>query len=476
MKRLNLKFIAFLCIGFLALAVGVKLVHDLQVRRNATKLLAQADAAHADGEADLNVQMLQRYVAYQPDDTERRTELAIRFVSLITDGDSAPSRVEQGRAVKLVERALYDDPDNPQLHWVASRLFLEEMHSPADALTHLEKVREAFEGGEGFALPDDKTEGDVLYDLARVRNAMGNRDEAVSLLRSALGYTSEIRDYDPRAVPPTATPSTFALYATMMARDEDDDESAHLILDQMVAALPNDYDTYLQRAQYFMRENDDTKWGAQIDQDIARAGELGRDEPDVILMQATNALQTGQPDKALEVLVRGRELFPDNPSLYLAQADAARQGNDLEQAVRYIDEGLVRLRNNPSLLIYKARVLAFARDAERLRETNDRIRDLGYGGQDLWEYLEAERLVVTGDYLGAYKILQRVTSRLPEFMGYRTVQKTYSGLCGVGSMGWKSRREARSKRGATPTKLPSPTPRRDGWRKRRKTLSWRPKN
>jgi tetratricopeptide (TPR) repeat protein len=122
-KQINIKAILILMLSGSAVALGVHLVHGVQVKRHARGLLEEADRFEKDGELNKTVKSLEQYVKLVPDDTEARARFGlllertavkpsdkVRAYVVLTDvvrrdGDQAPTKVR--RKVVELGTALY---------------------------------------------------------------------------------------------------------------------------------------------------------------------------------------------------------------------------------------------------------------------------------------------------------------------------------------------------------------------------------
>src|SRR6266852_1731051 len=71
-ERLNTRLLAILIGGTILLAAGWYSLNRWQVRRHATALLAQADAAESQGRPDRAARLVGLYIGFVPTDTEAR--------------------------------------------------------------------------------------------------------------------------------------------------------------------------------------------------------------------------------------------------------------------------------------------------------------------------------------------------------------------------------------------------------------------
>lgn len=407
-KKLNIKFIGVLAVASVAAVASIKFVHDFQVRRQAVRLLEQADASRARGDLEHTVESLQRYLAYRPQDPQRRTELAKTYIDLLEKSEM-PSRAARKNAVQFIERALPTDKDNPALHWAAGKLFL-RYFSATEAINHLLKVEQAFAADPQLDLGSDSL-GDVQYAIAQAHIGLDDKDKAVEYLKKTLGYSEEIEKYDPATAPATAKSETFALLARLLESHLLDDRNARHVIDHMVAARPQDYRSFLTRAQYLSAIPDAAQYESQIALDVAKAEELAPDNAEVVVMTAEFAMTHGDYDKSLAVLEKGQQKFPNDRRIYVLQAGASRGKGDAPGAIKFIDEGLTHLINDPELLVARAELQALIQDLPGLDATIAKLKDRI--NPEVLELFQAERLFIQGEYAKVADILKHIRSVLP---------------------------------------------------------------
>src|SRR5262249_11860285 len=138
-KRLNLRFLVVLLGAMAALGGAAHLLHAYQVRRNAHAFLDLAASAEREGRLADATNYLGRYVGLQPNDADSLTKLG----QLLTDERMAKSNQAKQRALLVLNKVLYLDPERLTVRRMAAKLAM-DLGRYADARDDLAILIAAF--------------------------------------------------------------------------------------------------------------------------------------------------------------------------------------------------------------------------------------------------------------------------------------------------------------------------------------------
>ena len=404
--KLNIKLLVVLIVGFLITVIGTHFLHEYQVSRNAENLLTRYEAAQADGDLTEATRLLQRYMKYRPDDFEHYKILIQvmydRFMNL--ERPSAKDYVPLNSAIETAIRKHEDDVD---LRRIAADLTLKVGRVP-DAKDHLQMIESL-----GQSTPED------MIMMARVYVTEAKSEKAAGLLNKLIGYDHEKRSFDvEKAMSPKnlrAYTMSAALYREYRTASRDD-ETAKLILQQMIDANDDNYEAYLNRARFWVGALARTKpeeARALIAPDVAKAMEMAPDDPNVIIFAADNYLQNKEY-QAAEQLLLNRGLAPTQkekrPVMYDSLARVASLMSQPEKAKEYVTQGLAE-NNDSTLLLYRRTLNELAEpDIEAAEKTIKRLAKANFSIQQI-EYLRARVNISKGENRQAAQRLEQLRTR-----------------------------------------------------------------
>src|SRR5688572_21238542 len=104
-KKLNVKVLLALMAAVVVLGAGGYLIYEVQTRRNAGKLLAQADFAKQQKKTSREATILDRYLRYRPEDTDALARYGLLQADLATSAPGA-SVQEHEAALLVLEKVL----------------------------------------------------------------------------------------------------------------------------------------------------------------------------------------------------------------------------------------------------------------------------------------------------------------------------------------------------------------------------------
>lgn len=399
---LNLRLLLLVTGAALVCAVGWFFLHRYQKNRKQGEYLVQATRAEEENNLDRAARLLRAYVLAVPSDADAR----VRYGGLLEKLGKTPRA--KSDALAVYEQALIHSPDRLDARRRAAELAVELGRSSA-ALGHLKALIDA-----------NAADGRVFLLLGITQEARGQYSEAVA------SYTKSA-EADPK-------PEAFVRRAGVLKihLKQDDDEAngkevgPQSVLNELVVALPNSFESYLARAAYHKTyARDKPKGLARARADLETARKLAPDEPAVLLASAQVVVETaaivpgtgdearaareGHWNEARGYLRHGLTKAPKEAALYLALADVETRAGRRDEAIRVLADGRkgVRPGGLPEILFALAEQHAEAGDQAG---TDDAVAQLKKLNQDATriDLLRGLCLVRRGQWYEGSGILERV--------------------------------------------------------------------
>ncbi len=377
MKRaINARMLIGLIVGTLATAVGVHYLHEHQVRRSAGLLLDRAEKLAREGKSGEELDLLGRYLAYRPEDTDVLEKYGLKLA-----GASAPE--DRTRSLEILERVLTRDSGRPEVRRKAADL--------ARSLGQIEVARSHYEilaaspGGNAAA-----------------EEALGLCEEQVKRYPEAVAWLEKAIEHGPSRV------DAHARLARLLRVHLKKPDRADLVMDArevkggLIAKNPESARAYLERAIY--RREFAIPGGPE---DVKKALGLAPDEADVLMAAAREVPR----EEAVRLLRRGIEIHPDDPRFYegFALVESAAGGRD--RAIEGLKKGVGRLPADRNLrwLLAEFEIDGGLRD--QAAADIKRLRDGGFPAAPL-DFLEARLLVDARRWTEAARQLARTAPTL----------------------------------------------------------------
>jgi tetratricopeptide (TPR) repeat protein len=377
-ERLNMKFLAYCLAIILVFGVGWHCVHAFQVHRTAASLIAYADRAEEEANANRAIGMLGRYLDLIPDDVEAKARFA-----LLVDRQPLSARGRAG-VIRNFEWVLLRAPARHDVrrHLVIRQVQMGQFDS---ALENLECLREA--------MPDD---AELEFLTARCHEERSEYRRAVMMYEKAIAH-------DPAQL------EAYQRLAMLLQHRLRDPESAERSIDAMVAKNVNSakaYQAYLGRAKYFKDiPANSSKRRAQAAEDLARAVRLAPQDVNVYLAAGAIASDLNDVSSAREYLQSGIKRFPRDGRLYQMQSGIEALSGRPDQAIACLRQGLKTLPQDADLLGNLANLLLDRGDRPGAETLLLDLKKLP-GARLEAEFLEARLLLAQSKWLEAARALE----------------------------------------------------------------------
>ncbi len=378
MRKINGKLFLGLLIGTVVLSGTVFAVHSFQYQRIAKALLWQAKRAEDQGQVKRMAQYLQRYLEFNPRDTEEKANLA----KVYAGEEFVGSAKARGSSLRLLEDVLRVE-DRPDLRRLAVKVAL-EVGRPKDARDHLARL-----------LPWDLMQERIRADVAARAKGLppavaGNAEERKQREdRGALEcYWGQVMDAEQRPVEAMSCyrlalrnapelQHSYARLAYLLRRSKEADpgkrqanhEEANRTMDELVARNKASHLSAL------------TRWRYRRDFDLlalrtaAGKGQLPLEEAAEDVAWALKA-KPGSVDVLLAAAdlerLRGRSAMEKEGTVPLAQRERELQEHR-KLASGYLQRGLDQINKQPGPLAEYARFQLLWHKANLVLDELDRF-------------------------------------------------------------------------------------------------------
>jgi len=185
-KRINVRFFLVLVFSCAALAAGTFLLHHAQVKRNSQSLRDLAGEAERGGDLRNAISYLQQYIQFQPADYDAKVKLADLVEAWSRD------RRSRLRVATILEDVLRNDPQRADADKLRRRLIdlgieIRRFRQALDHLAELQKGKSADD--ELIAL-----EGTCYRGLGDYQRAVFRFLSAIQLSRTTIGHYVQLAD------------------------------------------------------------------------------------------------------------------------------------------------------------------------------------------------------------------------------------------------------------------------------------------
>ena len=413
MKRINLKFLAILIAGIMAVSVGLFYLRRFQVSRNAGYLEKLARERQAEGKPAEAINLYGRYLGLRPGDDAAYAE----YARLILDRAAAPdaTRADLARAYNTLETAVRRNPDDDDLRRRLAE-FQIRIGRSVDAREHLNVLRErlatqppaptgdgseAETGNVARPKPLDANQIQVML----IKSYVGTSDFATAarLAAELVGFDVDAKQFDPDS--PLVGPSDAYVILALVLKDKlAAPAAADEVMKRLVEVRSQDPQAWLALGNWH-RQSGDIETAAK---DVAQALELDPGSSDALFAAFELALIRRDFDKAKQLATKAREVFPFDERSYRGLASVTMQAGDLPEAENILLEGVEQLPAKASLLLMLGDVYLQQGKLEDVTQTIARIKELYGAASPAVSLLEARLFVAEKRWKDAKERLEKV--------------------------------------------------------------------
>jgi tetratricopeptide (TPR) repeat protein len=387
--------------AFALLGVGTVLAHEVQFRRQAGLLAAQADGVAATNPASA-LPIYRQYLNFRP----RDVEVMGRYVETLERAATKRDR-DQVALIDAYEKFLLLDESQTDVRKKLIGLLMKYGSNEnarmfySNARMHLNKLKDL----EGKPFETDPW----LYE-SFAKCELG--ESKYQNLKKATDYLEE-------AVKRGAGPESQYLLAGLLRFDDKSPpalQRADEIMKVLVAERPNDPVARLASLRYWRACDQPEKAKADVEFLRASAGKAGAD---VLLAVANVDLQDNKLDAAKALLAKGVEEFQDDVRFKLNLTNVLIRLNQSKDAVKLLSDSLPHLR--PGEPVY-LQVLDKLIDLGQTQTVTAALPSLDKdeAAKPHADYVRARLALKTGDWavaLGHADACADVINRMPDFAG-----------------------------------------------------------
>lgn len=404
-RQLNTRLLIALVIPAVLCAAGGFFLWRAQIPEIGKKLRKQAEEAREQGRLDDAATYLGRYLRYEPSNPQILAAYGLLL-------DEMAETVEMRRlAAPVLRRALLRDPSNVDVRKALVNIMLEtarlaQPDAESDSYLVVESLLKELPA-------EEKESAWAQRQLGRALEGQAKYKEAEAAFGRAIELDPKLIDaYKPRA----------DLLRTQLNRAAE----ADALMDALIAANPQAFRAYLERADYRQRHK-----LAGEGEDLAEALKLAPDDASTILESAIYEIRTPRRERGRqadtarirELLTRGMELHPTNIFMYQILAEVELDAGRVQEAEALLRKG-ISATNSMDLSWMLVNVFLDTRQLEKAETLIKTIEDRGLP-LPLSKYLEARVQFARGNWRDGLRALEETCPRLE------------SGPAGSGQEGWR---------------------------------------
>lgn len=399
MQTVNLKLLIVLAVLAVGGVGGVYAIHEFQVYRNADNLLVLARERADDGRSEEAVGLYVRYMGLRENDKQARAEFAKLMLRKV--GATRASKVSYAQAHSALETAVRMNPDDDDLREQLAG-FLFRTGNYTESRQHFGLIRDhrltnpatAPAGEEAAAKGEKQAKLPTADHIINLRYAtscagMGRYDEAAEVASKLIGFDLGTKSFDTSWEPLPDCADAYLLIAEILERRYNDTTTASRVMRRLPEVYPTDSNAWLSMASWSVFHNDLAAAGIEI----ARAVQLSPDSPQVLFAEFEIAMRSKDFTRARKVIEEGLAPYADDARVILGRADLARQMGEPQAALDVLLKGVEALPDNPSIL---GRIIDLLFDLERGEEAIphvDAMRELEGNDNPIVMWAEARLLM-----------------------------------------------------------------------------------
>jgi tetratricopeptide (TPR) repeat protein len=332
-----LKTIACLVI----LVLAVHLVHSQQMYLKAGVFFQQAERALQQHEYARAADLLQRYLDYQPEDTEA---IALYASALEQASSSDQSRF---KTFLLLEQVLRREPQrlDARQHAIQAAIDLDRNQ---DAIRHLKYLLTDSPTSSAPVPLTDAQKAELEHRLGKCQEAVGEYDESAKSFGRAIALAPSQID-------------SYVLLAELFARRLKQPDEAAQVMSAMLAANARSWQAFLARARFYQGQGRLDKAASELN----LAAEIAPQQNEVLLAAAELSLLQGDLAGARKRVPPALQQHPKEERLYRSLAALEARSGLTDEAIADLQRGLAELPQSASLHVHLAELLV---DAGRKEE------------------------------------------------------------------------------------------------------------
>ncbi len=339
MKRLNLRLalilgvIAIVCVG------GTILLHNMQVRRNAGKLLTESRNLKEKKEFNGAERALKRYVNFYPDDIEAQEEMLEIQKKLF---EESRNKFTHKALSDSYVRLLASKPDDAELRRDYMKFALETQDT-AIAQQQIAAIRNLRK----------LTAEDEYYEAMILANK--SPEKAIPILAKLIGFDLKAQKFDEEVSKNSKQYLAYGALASLYQQQPATADLAPLIIEELLARHPEELETQKIAIDFWARKGQQEK----ARQALTKAAQLAPDDLGVLHMQFNQLLMAQDFDAALKIaeqMENAASKDKPDPKVVLGYINLAKvyeAMRDREKALASLDRGLAKLGNQVPLLVTK---------------------------------------------------------------------------------------------------------------------------
>lgn len=421
MPTINKRFLLALVAVTLAVAGGLFGAHLVQARRIPDALKGQADRAAEAGKSDLAAHYLRQYLEFRPDDTDALEQLAAIFKKRAEALRKEGRRGNPSDLLLLCDKILRADPGREAVRKDALELCL-QMRRYTDAEAHAQELLKSHPADAG-----------LWQQLAAAQAGLQKFDDARKSYEAAIRHAP-------------ADPLAYQQLAQFLWRDRKQAKEAAAVVDRLVAALPNEPESYLTRARLHLYTRADTPTAIKVDDftgnlqqaaaDIRKTLEIDPKNAEGLLLMAEQHQNQRKLAEARDCLAEGMRHHPQDVRFVRGLAWLDLNRGNVGAAVGVLEDGMTRVPDSFELLVPLGDLMVQLGETQRAEEIVHRVearhaKSAGEARRNRMQasYLKARLAMRNADWPRAAELLTALRTEAIDLPGLENQTSLLLAVC-----------------------------------------------
>jgi tetratricopeptide (TPR) repeat protein len=422
MPTINKQFLLILVAVTLALAGGLFGTHLIQARRIPDALKDQADRAAEANKSDLASHYLRQYLEFRPDDVDAQEQLAGLMKKRAEEMIKQGRRTDPSDRLLLYDKILREDPAREAVRRDALALCL-RMRPPryTDAEAHAQQLLKAH-----------PTDAELWQRLAVAQTGLQKPDDARASYEAAVKH-------DP------ANPLPYQRLAQFLWRDRKLPKEAAAVIDRLVAALPQEAESYLTRARLHLYSGGDLGDTLPSDfkgdpqqamADLKKALELDPENAEGLLLLAEQYQKQRKLAEARDCLADGMRVYPQDVRFVRNLAWLELNRGNIGSAVGVLEDGMAKVKDSFELLVPLGDLMIRLGETKRAEEIVHRVQsrpakdaDEARRNRMQANYLKARVAMRNADWTAAESLLTALRTEAIDLPGLENQSNLLLAVC-----------------------------------------------